>query len=564
MEQNGLKSCETVEQGRVESEPLKGVKTETMKVNGETENETVPCILENNSVEQENVPTKRNVWKLYTSRMLTAWGDRLWAFGYGLFLFKMQPTNLMLVAGYGLAMSLCDIIFLASIGNWIDRTERLKAAQILLLVQNVSVMFDCVLLGGFFFFRETIIDSEYSDWLPQVVAAVIMVTALIANLASHGSRIVAEKDWIVVIAGEDDHKLAELNANFRTIDLSCQTFAPILAGLLFSYASYVIAAAVIGIWNVISVILEYALLVSIYKEYTELGRKAPVKTDVKKENWIQTQVKSSLKGWSIYMTHDIRNAGLALSFLYMTVLGFDNITWSYSLLQCVKEWVLGMLVAISGLVGIAGSRTFPALRSKLGLEKSGVIGMSLLLFSLSFCVISIWLPGTVFDPTWSWTNIPANSSLEFNSTDVKIRDCSVTMGYENFISVGVMLFGIMLARFGLWVTDLSITQILQENVEENRRGIIGGVQTSLNSSMNLIKFVCVLFLPNPRTFGFLILISYTFITSGALLLTLYGFQKKKLCCQGEYRTTDTTEPEPSPSKSSPSSTTQRNPEYTKT
>ena len=105
-----------------------------------------------------------------------------------------------------------------------------------------------------------------------------------------------------------------------------------------------------------------------------------------------------------------------------------------------------------------------------------------------------------------------------------------------------MLSGIILARFGLWITDLSITQILQENVEESRRGIIGGVQSSLNSAMNLIKFVCVLFLPNPRTFGFLILVSYSFITAGAFLLTLHGFQKKKLCCQGGYRTTETTEP----------------------
>jgi Ferroportin1 (FPN1) len=46
------------------------------------------------------------------------------------------------------------------------------------------------------------------------------------------------------------------------------------------------------------------------------------------------------------MKHDVRNAGLALSFLYMTVLGFDNITWGYSLMQCVTESVLGMYLAL--------------------------------------------------------------------------------------------------------------------------------------------------------------------------------------------------------------------------
>ena len=39
------------------------------------------------------------------------------------------------------------------------------------------------------------------------------------------------------------------------------------------------------------------------------------------------------QGWVTYMKHPVRNAGLGLAFLYMTVLGFDSITWSYCLLQ---------------------------------------------------------------------------------------------------------------------------------------------------------------------------------------------------------------------------------------
>ena len=47
------------------------------------------------------------------------------------------------------------------------------------------------------------------------------------------------------------------------------------------------------------------------------------------------------QGWAAYMRHDVRYAGLALAFIYMTVLGFDNITWGYSLMQCVTESILG-------------------------------------------------------------------------------------------------------------------------------------------------------------------------------------------------------------------------------
>ena len=69
------------------------------------------------------------IWKLYLSRLLSAWGDRLWSFGFGLFLFRMHSTDLSLVAGYGLAMSLSNILFLANVGTWIDKTSRLVAAR---------------------------------------------------------------------------------------------------------------------------------------------------------------------------------------------------------------------------------------------------------------------------------------------------------------------------------------------------------------------------------------------------------------------------------------------------
>ena len=38
-------------------------------------------------------------------------------------------------------------------------------------------------------------------------------------------------------------------------------------------------------------------------------------------------------GWGHYLRHKVRTAGLGLALLYMTVLGFDTITWSYALLQ---------------------------------------------------------------------------------------------------------------------------------------------------------------------------------------------------------------------------------------
>ena len=52
--------------------------------------------------EEEKLKTKvsgktKGLWKLYISRALTAWGDRLWNFGLGLFLLHVRtflPVNI--------------------------------------------------------------------------------------------------------------------------------------------------------------------------------------------------------------------------------------------------------------------------------------------------------------------------------------------------------------------------------------------------------------------------------------------------------------------------------------
>jgi len=81
---------------------------------------------------------RQSILLLYLSRALTAWGDRLWSFGLGMFLFRIQPENLMLLAGFGLARSLTSILFGAAIGAWIDRTGRLRSAVRLEIIQSVA------------------------------------------------------------------------------------------------------------------------------------------------------------------------------------------------------------------------------------------------------------------------------------------------------------------------------------------------------------------------------------------------------------------------------------------
>jgi hypothetical protein len=65
---------------------------------------------------------------------------------------------------------------------------------------------------------------------------------------------------IFVYYRNDDDRLAQINAVFRTIDLASLSLAPLIAGLIFDLISTYAAAYFIAGWNLVSVVFEYLLL----------------------------------------------------------------------------------------------------------------------------------------------------------------------------------------------------------------------------------------------------------------------------------------------------------------
>ena len=66
----------------------------------------------------------------------------------------------------------------------------------------------------------------------------------------------------------------------------------------------------------------------------------------------------------------------------------------------------------------------------------------------------------------------------------------------------------------MWVVDLTVSQLLQETVEEDVRGVINGVQDSMNNTLDLAKCLLVILLPAQETFGLLIFASFVSINFG--------------------------------------------------
>ena len=124
---------------------------------------------------------------------------------------------------------------------------------------------------------------------------------------------------------------------------------------------------------------------------------------------------------------------------------------------------MGCLVGVSAIFGVVGALLFPLVRYHFGLLKTGLVGNICLISSLTLCVVSVWSPGSPFD-LWE---THSHDALDAVNVTVKEED---TDQERPLTSVILLVTGMTLARLGLWMTDLTVTQILQEGVEEEVRG----------------------------------------------------------------------------------------------
>lgn len=243
-----------------------------------------------------------------------------------------------------------------------------------------------------------------------------------------------------------------------------------------------------------------------------------------------------VRGWHTYAQQTVVFAGISLACLYMTVLGFDSITTGYIYANNVSELLVGVSMAMAGLTGVIGTLLFPALRRRFGLETTGLIAYSAEISCLILAVLSIWAPGSRFDPYFasrllhrsyeSSDSFGTNASLLYNGSattvgletaqNVSESSIDTKSSAQNYMSIILLLIGIISSRVGLWMADLVVTQLLQENVLEKERGIVNGVQNSLNMLMEMLKFVLVIVAPQIEIFGFHIIISFTFICIAGL------------------------------------------------
>ena len=219
--------------------------------------------------------------------------------------------------------------------------------------------------------------------------------------------------------------------------------------------------------------------------------------------------------------------------LYLTVLGFSGVTAGYFFTQGMTALYLGLAQGAAGLAGVGATFVFPYIRRRTGTVRTGVIGISLQLFSLTFCVAGVFAPG---NPTFSTpppsaacmspfqnassTTLPSvlNTTLIPNVTNITTP---FPVQNNQYASLALIVTGVVSARFGLWLFDLSVVQIVQENVIESERGIVNGIMSSMNFFNDMLHFLLVTIFPNPSQFGYLTILSFLSIATAWVLFFIY-------------------------------------------
>uniref|UniRef100_A0A452HHK2 Solute carrier family 40 member n=1 Tax=Gopherus agassizii TaxID=38772 RepID=A0A452HHK2_9SAUR len=498
---------------------------------------------------------------VYASCALSIWGDRMWHFAMSVFLIELYGHNLLLTAGFGLVVAGSVLVFGALIGDWIDRKPRNKVAHASLFIQNSSVTACCVVLMLVFSYKSEI-EQMWHGWFTVSVFcyAMVIILADLANLASTALTITVQKDWIVVITGDNRGQLAGMNAAIRRMDQVINIFAPLSVGQVMTWASNVIGCGFILGWNLISLLVEFIFLSRVYQLVPPLAVKSQqnLKNNLKELKLLNifqnmhkapTEQKSSPEmqrksvtklplcfrkmhrmlctcrdGWKAYYRQSVFLAGLGLAFLYTTVLGFDCITTGYAYTQGISGSLLSILMALSAFSGLMGTILFTKLRKHYGLAVTGVVSSLLHVSCLMLCVFSVFAPGSPFDLGIFSLLTSKNSSL--NQETLQKNHMHGSDHPESYISIILLFSGVILARIGLWSFDLTVTQLLQENIPESERGIVNGVQSSMNYLMDLVHFIMVILAPQPQQFGFLVIISLLFVITGHVMYFIYAKKYK--------------------------------------
>ncbi|XP_027905884.1 solute carrier family 40 member 2-like [Vigna unguiculata] len=458
---------------------------------------------------------------LYIGHFLARWGTRMWEFSVGLYMINIWPESLLYAAIYGAVESASIAVFGPIIGKLVDKLSSLKVLQLWLVTQNLSFVIAgaCVvtLLN-----HSSLKFTHFSIFMFLVL--LINVCGGIGVLSTLAGTILIEREWLLVICeGQPPELLTKMNSVTRRIDLCCKLLAPVITGFIISFVSLKASAITLALWNTVSVWVEYWLFTSVYEGIPALGQSSqkrmarllqcdqemnnlsseedsllPVTecssefADRKWNKKISDKISEIpyVAAWRVYLQQEVALPGLALALLFFTVLSFGTLMTATLEWEGIPAYVIGLGRGINAVIGIAATVAYPVLESRISTIRTGLWSIWSQWTCLLPCIAAIWIQ-------------------------------------SGFLSSYILMGSVATSRLGLWMFDLSVLQHMQDLVTESDRLIVGGVQSSLQSLMELLAYVMGIIISDPRDFWKLAVISFQAVTLAAFLYCIHAYRVRK-------------------------------------
>lgn len=468
-------------------------------------------------------------WLLYVSHAFNQFSEQAWQFCVALFLAAFTDnTSLILVTSYGLATYSFVVVFGSSIGRYIDKSDRLAVAQKFIGFENLAVL--TATLMCYILLSEDNSGSLYTTKSLLLLVSIHLLGA-VAMILDSGFLVAVERDWIVVMSivasklkaegssmtKEEEESaqadwLSDTNVKMRQIDLSCKILAPAVSGIYIALLDdgtsghgYNMRGAtlMVGGINISALIVEYICTAKIYHKIPELAMKSDDETGDELNNTeveydsnepetpkTTTKKPKFLSDLEVYFDQSICWAGFALALLYLNVaLSFGNIMTVYLVWRGIGLEAIGLWRGVSSAMGLAGTFVYHIMSQKISLVDLGMMSVTFEFLCLSVCFGSLFV----------------HSNQAF------------------FI---MFIAGVCWSRIGLWVFDISVTQLMQLHIPAPVRGLVGGVQSSMNAFFTVIIYIVGLFISNPENFKYYAGVSYGGVTLAAIFYGVMVFARR--------------------------------------
>lgn len=506
--------------------------SESSSLRGRNENVDFCGVVADRSVPANVRLARRLIYASYFASQFSEWA---WQFAVVLFLAAVSNyRSILLVSSYFLTTYGSVMVFGVPIGNFLDRSDRLRAVRRCIVIEHGAVLMATV--ACCWLLSKTERSHAYShaqaegedavlphDKLSIALMVAVHVFGSVAMSFDQGFLVAIERDWIVCLSRQTTDQeawLSRTNVTLRQIHLACKVASPIFASWIFGDAGAATsssadasrfcdlhdAAVWVGVLTVASLLIVYLSIARVYSLVPELAlpqrsqhtkAPAPASDPVTQESHKEEgeerrhKNKTSLRqSLAIYWEQPIVWAGLSLAFLYANALCFAGAMTTFLISRGMKVKQVGLWSGLSSGVGLTGTFVYDWSARRTTVVNTGAWSVAYLFVCLTLACASFWMPEG-----------------------------------EGRAPLYLMVAGTAASRIGLWVFDISVTLLYQEMVPDGVRGLIGGTQQSINSLFVMASGCLGLFFRRPEQFFVIATVGYVCIGI-AMILYFFGVYRR--------------------------------------